>query len=159
MSALGTEIPFLVRLGTYIAGLSAFSAAAMLMISLFGASSYSLEGAAVSKGEFVRATAPGLVVIGGWSALCAWALWRERPWGREVAAWGMVAMLVAPAAYEVFTRGTGGEAVLLIAIVGAISLAIIWYFYGKSNVREYYRRLDSYAPITAQGARRWTSNG
>ena len=140
LRAEATPRPLLLTLGF---GFITFSFAAgmlVFVVALVGNGPYTVNGQRVTKSEFFSdplalSFAP-IIIMAAW---VAWALWRERPWARQL----MLAYWFVLFAPSIFAP----TADLSSRIAGIFSLAVSittasWYLYGKPNVVAYFQRLE-----------------
>jgi hypothetical protein len=139
--------PAFVRL---LAFFLAFWAAIVLPMSLTvlggGGDSFSINGAQVTREEFMRRAGDAFAlgpVLALFAFAAAWGLYRERSWGRPITVLLILAAGVSPAPF--FARDPELGASWPSITVGMLLIAapLLWYFYFKQNVVLYYRQLGT----------------
>lgn len=105
---------------------------------------YRINGELVSREEFLAAARLPLTFgrpLFLAALASAWALWREKPWGRH-AVMGMAGLSVLLTA--VLARSVAEMRPflpLLVVVVLSHAAPLFWYFYRKKNVAAYYHWL------------------
>ena len=133
-------MPFLMVLGMGIAAFAAAVTALLVPLALVGLMPLTIDGAEAEFGSLLWLSGVLLfTVVGVLMGAIAYGFRNERLWVRPLpvywwvgsALMGGVAAVSAPAA----ERGEWLGLVFQSLLFGGIAL---WYFYGKSSVREYY---------------------
>lgn len=142
------KVPFLITCGmafmAFFAGVAAIVLPMFLLITLFSGGPFTVDGAPVTKSEFLATVAPifGVMLpVAAAAGLFAWGVWKEKSWTREVAMtfWGLC--LVIGIGQLVFMPDQRAEAFQGLASTVILILVAVWYFYMKKNVVSYYRDL------------------
>jgi hypothetical protein len=134
-------VPVLLVVGTWLV---AFCTALLALIDFIWVGSptlqYTINNRVVSRAYFLTHAVPLVTLIVGAGAVLFWAMWRERPWARDVM---LLCCIAAGVAVLVGTPHESGWSDT--AIAGAWCLAYVaaaaWYLYRKPNVVAYYERL------------------
>jgi hypothetical protein len=133
--------PLLLTIGMYVTTPSAGLFLLVVILALFNAGSYTVDGEPVSGMEFLRS---GGLIFGLGAALClaaAYGIWQERPWSRWVMAVFWVVQLAGTIGVGWADGGLSGAAGGVAALLLPMVLAG-WYLFDKENVVEYYRALE-----------------
>jgi hypothetical protein len=138
--------PAFIRLLTLFLALWAFCAGITTVLMIFGGgSTYTFNGERVTRDEFMDFMRPlfaMLVVLVPAVGATAWALYREKSWGRH-AVMGLICVMTGlPVILGVGKPMVSSMTVPM--IIGAVAYAVpaFWYFYRKRNVVAYYRFLE-----------------
>ncbi|HEX9303090.1 MAG TPA: hypothetical protein VGA31_01430 [Thermoanaerobaculia bacterium] len=136
-----TDPPTAMRVGSWFAIVLAVALAAAFFLTAAGALPYKIAGYTVSREAWWRVS-PVLLVVSALAAAIAFAIRTARPWSRHA-----VILLWTSIAIAALLSGLSGDiprAVLRRALVEPAVLTLLcgWYFYGKPNVVEYFRRIS-----------------
>lgn len=130
---------------TLLMALYGFTAAVGLLIvamSVLGSGPYTVDGEPVSKAEFLRTTLSFLVPMILGAGVLAYALWKEKVWGRHmllaVVAIALLAPILVPLAGGQTMEGWLGVLITSLLFIGFLA----WYLYRKRTVVEYYAELE-----------------
>jgi len=126
----------------WASGLIACFYAAGALLAASGAN-LKVDGRSATQREFFLAAGPMLLVATPALALTCWGINRRRPWTRYTAILFWLVSILGPAASGLLQR----EPLPVIACQSLFLLppllASLWYFFLKSNVTAYYRRLQT----------------
>jgi len=114
-----------------------------VLMLLAGGSRYTFNGQIVTRAVFMQRMQPvflALVLIVPAIGAAAWALHRERSWGRHL----VMGMICIAALTSATFAPRSAEAAPFPRVVGLLAYVAVaaWYFYGKANVVSYYRELQ-----------------
>ena len=132
--------PLLLTIGMHVAPAVGGMFLLMVVLALFDAGDYSINGETVSGFEFLQRAGIYYLIIGGCSVTAAYAIWRERSWSR----WPMVFFWLAQVAAAIgFGWAASGIAGVAAGLAGLLLILVLvwWYLFEKENVVEYYRSL------------------
>ena len=142
------RVPFLITCGmafmAFFAGVAGIIIPLFVAIALFSRGPFTVNGAPVTRSEFLLTVAPilgAMVPVAVTAGLFAWGVWKERPWTREVAIGFWALCLVISIGQVAFMREQRAEAVQGLVSTLILILVALWYFYVKGNVVTYYRDL------------------
>lgn len=151
--AVSRKRPVLITVFAVFLSFFAATGTLVLLSVALGSGPYTVNGAPASKEAFMKVMAPFLPIVLT-AAVLAYALLRERRWGRPLFLGFYLLIGVAAVAMQYLVRDvvpieaelTAADLVSgLIMIAGFVGF-FGWYFYRKSNVVEYYRVLGNEAP-------------
>ena len=136
---------FITFLGFWFALLCVAGLVIPAWLFLGHADTYSLNGAPATRQEFIaylKPLLPGFAALAILGGVTSWTILTERLLGRPLA----IALLMLLVAGPVVMPTSGGPPLsvvwpfaLVIAVL--IGLPLLWYFYRKRNVVEYYGEL------------------
>lgn len=113
---------------------------------LYGpAGEYRINDELVTREEFQKTAMLPIILAQPFllAGLCAaWALWRERAWGRRAVVGLVTTSALLPGVGAMFLSGIP-SVIPMVMIIGGVMYAApaFWYFYRKRNVVSYYRFL------------------
>jgi hypothetical protein len=130
--------PWLLQTIQIVAGLFGILAPVLLSLAPFDIGTYTISGQRVSGPEFLRRAGVWFAGAGACCLAIAYALWRERPWAREVMLGTWILLVMVGSGSLVAKMGISSEA--MIGMLEALLLAVLgaWYLYRKSNVVDYF---------------------
>jgi hypothetical protein len=115
-----------------------------LWLWLGNVDTYTVNGEQATREEFMQHLGqilPGLFALAVLCGFTAWAIFSERPRGRVFAIVTTIVVLAGGPVFNGALRSTAGwiVAIIMAAVVG---VPLLWYFYRKRNVVEYYAALE-----------------
>lgn len=117
----------------------AFVGSVMMLGALVPGGTFTINGEAGTRAEFFRSGAPifAMAVLAG---LASHAVWRERPWGRELIAMFFGGSLLGTVVVALW-EGQSGEASLNFVFAAVFLIPLAIYLYGTKGVNAYFARL------------------
>src|SRR3954454_853951 len=109
--------------------------AMFVVLGWVGTSTYQIGGQPVPREEFLEQIGSPLLFLGALSWAVSYAFWKERAWGRHLAA---AYLVVATLPLFYLTPGQADRGLLGLVVPEAL---LLWYFYAKANVVRYYGEL------------------
>ena len=116
----------------------------LLASAIFGVyRNFKMDGEIVTREQFLRRGGPGIAILSSLLLAAAYALWKERAWGRHLASAIIVLPIVAAIATAITLgwKGVGSDSGRSLAISALDGAWWLWYFYAKPNVVSYYSQL------------------
>ena len=136
--------PFLIKLLAFLLGL--WSVTATIAVVAFvsdGMTTYTFNDVPVTHEQLMDRAGGALALFAALAlatGATAWALHRERVWGRHVLLATFAAAALGPTAVVPHTQRSGDLAITFV-FVALLLAPIAWYLYRKRNVVAYYREL------------------
>jgi hypothetical protein len=109
--------------------------AMFVVLGWVGTNTYQIGGQSVPRQEFLEEIGSPLLFLGVLSWAVSYAFWKERAWGRHLAA---AYLVVATLPLFYLTPGQADRGLLGLVVPEAL---LLWYFYAKANVVRYYGEL------------------
>jgi hypothetical protein len=146
IKVLSFGLAFWAAVGLFVFGVNALSSGG----------SYTINGEAVTREDFMRRVGAVMLVMPAlmaFAGVTAWGLYRDRLWARPAVLGLFAAAFIGPAVAVASEPGFR-ESLLTGALSGALVVgAPGWYFYGKANVVAYYRAASAGpSPVASAGA-------
>jgi hypothetical protein len=138
----GVRKPFLIRMLVALLGLVATAAGVMVLVTLFSrGGTYYLNGDVVTRAEFLARAVPWLLLVGVMAGMLGWAFWTDRRWARHAFVVVCAAWTIAADLFAWNDPAIDADEVFVTVFSMSCLLPVLWYFYLKRNVIEYYRAL------------------
>jgi hypothetical protein len=115
--------------------------AMFVVLGWVGTGTYAIGSQPVPRREFLAEIGSPLLFLGVLSWAVSYAFWKERAWGRHLAA----AYLVLATLPLFYLAREQADRSLLGLVVPEVLL--LWYFYAKANVVRYYGELRDRGPF------------
>lgn len=112
-----------------------------VVLGWVGTSTYQIGSQPVPRQEFLEQIGSPLLFLGALSFTVSYAFWKERAWGRHLAA---AYLVLATASAFLLMPEQANRSLLGIAVPEAL---LLWYFYAKANVVRYYGELGERGPF------------
>jgi hypothetical protein len=133
--------PFAIRILTWFSALASFGMYLSIVLAIIDIGPHIMGGERVTREEWLHIAAPLVAVIGVLMACISYGFATEKPWSRHV----VIAMfgLIVVYASIVGALNLIHHAIMWRAIINGTLFggALVWYFYFKPNVAEYFREL------------------
>ena len=140
-SAVQMKQPFGIRILSWFAALASAGMFVSIALAILDIGPHLMGGERVTRAEWLHIAAPLVAVIGWLMASIAYGFAARKAWSRHVVMAIFVLIIVyasALGALNVLRHTIMWRAILNASLFGCASA---WYFYLKSNVAEYFRKL------------------
>jgi hypothetical protein len=131
--------PFAIRILTWFAALASVGMYLSIVLAILGIGPHLMGGERVTRTEWLHIAAPLVAVIGVLMACISYGFATEKAWSRHVVI-AMFALIVVYAsilgALNLIRHAIMWRAIINGTLFGG---ALVWYFYFKPNVAEYFR--------------------
>jgi hypothetical protein len=133
--------PFAIRILTWFAALGSVGMYLSIVLAILDIGPHIMGGERVTREEWLHIAAPLVAVIGVLMACISYGFATEKPWSRHVVI-AMFALIVVYAsilgALNLIHHAIMWRAIISGTLFGG---ALVWYFYFKPNVTDYFREL------------------